>query len=104
MFLFPKHIYSYNITIITVAFRTDLSIFYNILLIVTEYSVWLNVTFIICASIVLQTLSFPVKQLRIEVDCTAANTWVEIDAVQMRGKKHRSGVCCFVKNFLSFIM
>ena len=48
----------------------------------------------------LQALSFPVKHIRIEVDCTAANTWVEIDAVQMRGKKHRSGTCNFVNYFL----
>ena len=31
------------------------------------------------------------KQIRIEVDCTVCGTWVEIDAVQLRGKKHMSG-------------
>ena len=31
------------------------------------------------------------KQVRIEVDCTASNYFVEIDAVQLRGKKYMSG-------------
>ena len=31
------------------------------------------------------------KQIRIEVDCTASSSFVEIDAVQLRGKKHMFG-------------
>ena len=37
------------------------------------------------------------KQIRIEVDCTVCGTWVEIDAVQLRGKKHMSGKLSYGK-------
>lgn len=36
----------------------------------------------------LQKLGFPIKHIRIEVDCSGCGTWVEIDAVEMKGKKH----------------
>ena len=39
----------------------------------------------------LKIVEFPIKVIRIEIDCTVADSWVEIDAIQMIGTKHRRG-------------
>lgn len=39
----------------------------------------------------IQDVDFPVKEIRLEVNCSVADTWVEIDAVQMSGQKQSSG-------------
>eukprot|EP00731_Ephydatia_muelleri_P029173 Em0020g817a len=34
-------------------------------------------------------IDFPCNQLRIELDCTVCNSWCEIDAISIVGKKHK---------------
>ena len=57
---------------------------YSIVLEVFPAAFWHD--FVFCAS-QLQDTDFQTKNIRVEIDCTVANTWVEIDAIKLKGTK-----------------
>lgn len=85
-------------------FQSCLSIWYGYMYVYLVYNMPIIHTYILmvfpcqrisfCSLIIsIQRVNFPFNELRIEIDCSVSNSWVEIDAVEIVG-----GTCTICRN------